>query len=92
NRADFQTKYWVPMLRNNHTTHTLFNIKKNQHIDRLFAGILNTPVGMKNHVPAKRPAPIGHSDGRYHGVGCRHSIAHRTSYDFSVKRSNTQVR
>jgi hypothetical protein len=67
-------------------THTLFNIKTIQHIDRLFAGILNTPVGMENHVPAKRPAPIGHSDGRYHGVGCRHSIAHRPSNDFSVKK------
>ena len=68
------------------TTHALLSIKRFQDIYCLLAGILGTPVRMKNHILRKSPVPIGHPYSRDNCFRCTHAIAHRPAYEFTVKK------
>ena len=68
------------------TTHALLSIKRFQDIDCLLAGILRTPVRMKNHIFRKSPVPIGHPYSRDNCFRCTHIITHRPTNEFTVKK------
>jgi hypothetical protein len=57
--------------------HTLIYPIVLQQINGLFAGILNSPVRVKDHPFFKRSATIGHSDSRYDSAGSSQIIADR---------------
>ena len=67
-------------------THTLPRIKRFQDIYSLLAGILSTPVRMKNHILSKRPVPVGHPYCRDNRFRCTHIITHRPTDEFTVKK------
>src|SRR5690554_2458942 len=59
-----------------------------QHINSLFAGILNASVRVKDHSFFKRSATIGHSDSRYDSGRSSQIIADRPTYEFTIKKIN----
>jgi hypothetical protein len=68
--------------------HTLIYPIVLQQINGLFAGILNSPVRVKDHPFFKRSATIGHFDSRYDSAGSSQIIADRPTNEFTVKKIN----